>query len=543
MAARWEDDLQGYDVHRFQEEVREDLLCSICQEVPKDPRLCQHKDHIFCFTHISRHLVQNSQTCPVCRDPLNQETLRRPTGFLKNYLDDLKIKCDHHDRGCPDYVRLENLPTHVKECGYAPVMCRNEGCGTEVNRRNIESHEKYLCQFRIAKCHECEYIKESVNEIKASQDETNVRMTALEKKQEEMKDDVEEIKESQNEMKQSMDEIRKQFEKIMTTTMIMMNQAFQRNDTNKNGASTMVRPGPVNFQDVVIIGGRYGPGNDEVLNTVEKYNIVEGKSTLLPRLNHPRAASASCVVNNDLLVVGGYDSKTETDQIEILNMKQHPLQWTMFDGKLPVKLSHHDVIVYQGKLYIIGGYDGNGEISNAIYEITLSPPFTAKLLTRMAKPRRYHRAEVINGKLFILGAKTTGLSKDVIDSVIVYDLVANEFKPCPSLPQPVCNMSTVTWGNMIIILGGADRNGDALNDVIMYDTETGRSERLPSMIYKRSGSSAVIINDVIFVFGGWNEEQQFLNSVESFTIGDNGWKELPGMKDKRRSACAIVIPL
>ena len=166
MAAKWKDDLQGYDVSRFEEEVSEDLLCSICQEVPKDPRLCQHKDHIFCFSHISRHLIENSQTCPVCRNPLNQETLRRPTGFLKNYLGDLKIKCDHHERGCPVYVRLENLQRHVKECGYAPVMCANEGCGAEVNRRDFEMHEKYFCLFRLVKCHDCKSITVGKNQLK-----------------------------------------------------------------------------------------------------------------------------------------------------------------------------------------------------------------------------------------------------------------------------------------------------------------------------------------------------------------------------------------
>ncbi|XP_028414528.1 kelch-like protein 8 [Dendronephthya gigantea] len=438
MATRWEDDLQGYDVGRFQGEVNEDVLCSICQEVPKDPRLCQHKDHIFCFAHISRHLVQNSQTCPVCRDPLTEETLRRPTGFLKNYWEGLKIKCDHHERGCPDYVRLEHLPKHVEKCGYAPVMCRNEGCDTEVNRRDIETHEKT-----------CKNIQKNLHGLKMSQNEMNARMTSLERKQDEME-------RKQDEIKQSMNEMREQFEKIM---MMMMKQTFQGNNKKKNGASAMNQKGPVINQYVIIIGGDYGPSRSEVLNTVEKYSIVEGKSTPLPGLNHPRVGSALCVYNNDVLVVGGHDGETATDKIEVSKMNQHPLRWTMFDGKLPVKLSGHDVTVYQGKLYIIGGYDENErKTSNAIYEIALTPPYSAKMLTRMPEARKYHRAELVNGKLFILGGTTTGFPKNALDSVVVYDLIKNEFKPCPSLPQSVCFMSTVTWGHTIIVFGGADKN-------------------------------------------------------------------------------------
>jgi hypothetical protein len=51
----------------------------------------------------------------------------------------------------------------------------------------------------------------------------------------------------------------------------------------------------------------------------------------------------------------------------------------MFDGKLPVKLSNHDVTVYQDKLYIIGGDNWTEKkISNAIYELSLAPPYTVK---------------------------------------------------------------------------------------------------------------------------------------------------------------------
>ena len=166
MAARPKNIVQGYNVSRFIGEVRDDLLCIVCQDVPKNPRCCRNKDHLFCHAHILRHLQQNSRTCPVCRNPLTPETLRRPTGFLKNYLDDLKIKCDHHDRGCTDEVRLEDLQRHVDQCGFTPVMCGNEGCGMVVNKRDKEKHEKSFCQFRIAKCQGCRALEVSQDEMK-----------------------------------------------------------------------------------------------------------------------------------------------------------------------------------------------------------------------------------------------------------------------------------------------------------------------------------------------------------------------------------------
>jgi hypothetical protein len=76
----------------------------------------------------------------------------------------------------------------------------------------------------------------------------------------------------------------------------------------------------------------------------------------------------------------------------------------------------------------------------------------------------------------------------------------------------------------------------------MYDTESGQSQKLPPLIHKRSGSSAVIMHDVIVVLGGWNKEEGILNSVESFTLGDDHWRELPEMMEKRYRATAVVKP-
>ena len=334
--------------------------------------------------------------------------------------------------------------------------------------------------------------------------------------------------------------MRQQFEKMM----IMVQQALQGSNVNNNGAQAIDPAVPDNNQNIIILGGRKGhTGKDNVLNTVEKYNIVEGKSTQLPGMNLARENSASCVYNGDVIVAGGWGGQDSTDSIEILKMNQHPLRWTMFDGKLPVKLYSHDVTVYQDKLYITGGINWTEKkTSDAIYELSLVPPYTVKLLARMPQPRRNHRAEIVNGKLFILGGTTTDDVKNATDSVVVYDFIKNEIKPCPSLPRPVSAMSTVTWGNMIILVGGEYKNGQALNDVIMYHIETGRSERLPSLKHKRWGPSAVIMHDVIVVLGGWNKEERCLNSVESFTMGDDHWKELPGMKEKRFHATAVVKP-
>ena len=339
-------------------------------------------------------------------------------------------------------------------------------------------------------------------------------------------------------------EVREQFK----TVTDMLNELLQARNGNNSGAqvtleTTLAMNPADNNQDIIILGGYYAPGVDKVSNTVEKFNLAEGKSTELPPMNKPRVSPASCVYNNDVIVTGGWDGQNTDDSIEILHMNQQPLQWKMLQRKLPFKLYSHTVTVYHNNMYVVGGHNRSANrTSDEIHELSLTPPYTAKLLARMPQRRTEHKTEIVNENLFIFGGSTTTKSKDALDNVVVYDFITNELKTCPSLARPVCRMSTVTWGNMIITVGGVDKNDRVLNDVIMYDTETGRSERLPSMKHKRSGSSAVIIDDVIVVFGGWNKEQKYLNSVESFTMGSDGWKELPGMKEKRNYPTAVVLP-
>ncbi len=349
------------------------------------------------------------------------------------------------------------------------------------------------------------------------------------------------MKQTQAEMKADQTMFKADVKQQLERMTEMLNQLLQGTNLNNNGAQAADAPVPANNQDIIILGGWYAPGNERVLYTAEKFNMLEKKSTQLPSMIHPRAAAASCVYNNDVIVAGGHDGQGGTDSIEIFKVNQDPLQWIMFAGKLPMKLFGHVTLVHQDKLLVIGGHN-EVKVSDAIHEVSLTSPYTSKLLGRMPKPIRNHRAELINGKLYILCGSTTGWGKDATDSVVVFDLVENECKPCTSLPHPVHLMSTVTWGNMIIVLGGRNKDEEALDDVIMYDTETGRSQILPSLIYKRSGCSAVIVNDVIVAMGGQNAEQGYLNSVECFTLGSEEWRELPGMIEKRAAASAVVKP-
>ena len=95
----------------------------------------------------------------------------------------------------------------------------------------------------------------------------------------------------------------------------------------------------------------------------------------------------------------------------------------------------------------------------------------------------------------------------------------------------MCEMVTVKWGENVVIIGGAGKNGKVLNKVIIYNVKTGNSHMLPPMLHKRKGCMAVVIENTIVVLGGQNERMNDLKSVEGFSFDRYTWEELPDMKE------------
>ncbi|XP_028415432.1 E3 ubiquitin-protein ligase NRDP1-like [Dendronephthya gigantea] len=174
---------EGYEPDRFVDRVLHGFKCCICQCVLNEPRLCEAEEHRFCLNCISQHLP-NSQTCPVCQQPLTFETLKCPGKHFKNILSELKIKCEYINRGCPKHVELGNLQNHVNNCEYRPVTC--EECHLEVNAKDEDNHKKNFCQLGGANIQGLKDIKLRQKEMKRELKTSKERQKQLNERQNKM---------------------------------------------------------------------------------------------------------------------------------------------------------------------------------------------------------------------------------------------------------------------------------------------------------------------------------------------------------------------
>ncbi|XP_064404367.1 E3 ubiquitin-protein ligase NRDP1-like [Halichondria panicea] len=132
----------GYEITRFNDEVDEELMCTICGQVLESPVQIRQCEHCFCGSCV-HEWFKHQQVCPVDRNPVSPvEDLIQPPRILRNLLSRLKISCDNKDFGCTTVVRLDSLGAHHNECLFnpkRPVPC-DKGCGLVVPLDEVPKH-------------------------------------------------------------------------------------------------------------------------------------------------------------------------------------------------------------------------------------------------------------------------------------------------------------------------------------------------------------------------------------------------------------------
>ena len=541
----------GYEDCRFEKDVDENFHCSICYNVLKEPRMCRNNEHLLCLDCITEHLRVNSQTCPECNEHLRVDTLRRAR-VVNNYLSKLKINCDHASRGCPEFICLEELKTHVATCGYAPLLCSNAECGMEINKQNKLRHEIEVCEYRRVKCHDCGQLRKDVETLKRGLSELDGKVKANNKKTQnnhvemievvgkmkgrllELDAKVEALKTSQDQIRQEISKSILKVNKDVDEVKVMMIQVLERlNMLEQHHKVPSLTAGMLNTpRGDILVAGSFHLGTAK---STEIFSWEKNGWFKVSQMNGEHRNASSLIYNDELFVVGGFLSKT----IETLKLNELPLKWMKYDGELPYSCYDHQTVVYKQRIIHIGGYNvDQGERSDMITELQLTLPSATKKLCRMPEAREGHGTEIFEDKVMILGGEG---DQGYLNTVLEFDVNKNMCKKMPPLPHPLSDMATVCWRNQVVMLGGCNEREKALNHVFMYDCKTGKTTSLPSMLEKRYKCCAVITRDTIVVMGGWNEEHKSLSSVECFIMGGSAWECFPAMNKGRWGGVAEVL--
>ena len=438
-------------------------------------------------------------------DQLTLETLRPPSRIILDIVSQLKKpRCSHVSRGCTENVQVEELLLHEQTCGYAPVVCSNEGCKETVNRRDKKSHETEECKFRKITCESCD---EELVYVDFEKHQCTLRK-------------------EMNEVKSRLDEVTESLKQVVLTQGEMLGRLQVYDQSIKDLQNPLRRASSTTFQRdaTVVVNGQifiFGGSGSETYKSLEIFNWSTKTWTLIKNcLFFYRSYSFSFVHGKKIMICGG----TYTERTEYLNPSESGYTSTI------ASVSLHSNAKYNGLLYkgrILTFYKGVAETSLE------SPGESGTLLQEKENRNSSAGVHCFGDNIYIVGGREGSMEK--------YDVAKNEMKTLPSLPYKVLGMATVAYKDNVIILGGQS-GSKPLNDVLIFNVTTHEYKRLPSMTEKRSLCAAVMLGDVIVVMGGNNAKglTTGFKTVEYYVIGDSVWHELPAMNLARYGATACV---
>ena len=294
-------------------------------------------------------------------------------------------------------------------------------------------------------------------------------------------------------------------------------------------------------------------------------NASEDSWTTKKAMLTGRVSCGSVAAPNGLIyVIGGSQQvKTGSSTPVGTNEAYDPKTDTWATKKaMPTPRDSFGIVIYQNKIYIIGGSVGGGSVTGVteVYDTTTD---TWETKTSMPTARSSLRANIVDGKIYMIGglkpidfsnvqsspgyvnevydiATDTWTSKSlpsegglssayasaVIDnkiylftsdtkgkSTLIYDTERDLWSYGKPIPIPVMGIPAgATMGEQapkrIYVIGATNSNEPEFTSVQIYDPETDSWSMGTPMPTSRIMSSIAVMNDYIYVFGGTSSDNE-----------------------------------
>ena len=144
------DDCYPQDIFSNQNDIKK-FICPIDYGVFRDPVLdsCGHSFGKFCI----KQWTNKKNTCPLTNNGYPENPVFPENFTIKEFLNDLQVKCTNHAELCSWKGILQNLEGHLKkECGIVIISCENDKCDKKFMRKNLNDHLKNVCLFAEIDC-------------------------------------------------------------------------------------------------------------------------------------------------------------------------------------------------------------------------------------------------------------------------------------------------------------------------------------------------------------------------------------------------------
>ncbi|MDH5545015.1 MAG: Ig-like domain-containing protein [Gammaproteobacteria bacterium] len=278
--------------------------------------------------------------------------------------------------------------------------------------------------------------------------------------------------------------------------------------------------------NIYLFGGHY---QQQIMSEISYYNIAENR--WFPRKIRPQllAFSSTAVIGDSIYMIGG-DTGTSDQTGAVTRYETTTDTWHSVAPMNKQRMLAGAATIDE-KIYVVGGYDTFGEISNVEVFDKTTGLWTA--LAPLPTKRGALRLEAVAGKLYAIGG--TGDPKRVDE----YDPQTDTWLRKSDLPGSRAGATSVVLNNRIYLIGGTDRDSE-YKTVFQYNPTTDHWSSVASTREERYLSDSIVINGRIYVFGGVIG-QQVLDSVEVFDPLKNQWQYAADMPIPRHAVLSEFV--
>jgi N-acetylneuraminic acid mutarotase len=253
---------------------------------------------------------------------------------------------------------------------------------------------------------------------------------------------------------------------------------------------------------------------------VEAYDPIADRWMKRASLPEKRHHAGAVALNGKLYVVGGFDGLFFWKPTQTLWEYDPQTDEWRTKANMPTARGALGVAAWQGKLYAIGGYGkgvgGKGNIdANEVYD-----PSTDRWEKKAALPmaRDHLAVAVLDGKLHAIGGRLHSSYAKNLSSHDVYDPEADRWRSAAPLPKPRSGIAAAVLQGKIFVFGGESPEG-TFPDNDAYDPATDRWQAFPPLPTPRHGLGAATIEEKVYVIAGGPEPGGSLSEVnEVFSL-------------------------
>ncbi|XP_055256304.1 kelch-like protein 29 isoform X2 [Moschus berezovskii] len=155
------------------------------------------------------------------------------------------------------------------------------------------------------------------------------------------------------------------------------------------------------------------------------------------------------------------------------------------------------------------------------------------LVSRMTVPRCRHNSLVYDGKIYTLGG--LGVAGNV-DHVERYDTITNQWEAVAPLPKAVHSAAATVCGGKIYVFGGVNEAGRAAGVLQSYVPQTNTWSFIESPMIDNKYAPAVTLNGFVFILGG-----AYARATTIYDPDKGNIKAGPNMNHSRQFCSAVVL--